>query len=114
MRETLGFEEMEMWFRAAVGGCVSIHVASPSGSVAFLDGPIDSVMGFESTRSHGLLVDGADGAWTLTLDETDFVSATLNTIPDSRTMKQLMIKMRDHWVVIDPGRRDRPQAGSIA
>jgi hypothetical protein len=39
----------------------------------------------------------------LALAEPDFVSATLRTIPDSRTLKQLTIKMRDHWVKVGPG-----------
>ena len=100
MRETLSFDEVKAWFR--VGDSVSVHVTNRRGTVGFLDGPIDSVMGFEGTDTHGVRIEGAAGAWTLQLAEPEFVSATLNTIPDSRTVKHLVIKMRDHWVMVDP------------
>ena len=102
MCDTLSFEEVKTWFREAVGDAVSIHVGNGPGTIAFLDGPIDGVMGFRSEDSHGLIVDGAGGAWSLELAEPDFLSATLDAIPDSRTSKQLMIKLRDHWLAIDP------------
>jgi len=105
MRETLSFKEVMAWFRAAIGDSVSVHVAGGPGTDAFLDGPIDDVMGFESTNSHGLIVDGAAGAWSLHLAEPEFERATLSTIPDSRTAKQLTIKMRDHRVMVAPGLR---------
>lgn len=102
MCDTFSFEEVKAWFREAVGDPVSIHVVHERGTIAFLDGPIDGVMGFGSDDSHGLIVDGAAGAWSLELAEPDFLSATLDVIPDSRTSKQLMIKLRDHWLAIDP------------
>jgi hypothetical protein len=102
MCDTLSFEEVKAWFCEAVGDAVSIHVVNGPGTIAFLDGPIDGVMGFRSDDSHGLIVDGAAGAWSLELAEPDFLSATLDPIPDSRTAKQLMIKLRDHWLAIDP------------
>ena len=102
MCDTLTFEEVKAWFREAVGDAVSIHVVNGPGTIAFLDGPIDGVMGFRSDDSHGLIVDGAAGAWSLELAEPDFLSATLDSIPDSPTSKQLTIKLRDHWLAIDP------------
>jgi hypothetical protein len=105
MRETLTFDEVKTWLRSAVNDSVSVQITSRAETIAFLDGPIESVMGFESTDSHGLIIDGAGGAWTFDLAEPEFVSATLSTIPDSRTAKQLLIKMRDHWFLIEPGLR---------
>jgi hypothetical protein len=87
---------------------VSAHVAIPPGIVVFVDGAIDSVMWFEGTNSRQLHVDGGAGAWTLVIAEPEFVSASLATIPGSRNLKRLMIKLRDHCVVIDPGHRDGP------
>ena len=100
MRETLTFDEVKALLRAAVDESVSVQITSPAGTVAFVDGSIDSVMGFESTYSHGLIIDGAGGAWTFYLAEPEFVSATLSTIPDSRTAKHLLIKMRDHGFLV--------------
>jgi hypothetical protein len=60
-------------------------------------------MGFKSPESHGVLIDGAAGAWTLQLTEPEFVSAALASIPDSFVLEQLMIRTRDHLIVIDPG-----------
>jgi hypothetical protein len=105
MRETLTFDEVKAWLRAAVHDSVSVQITSRAGTIAFLDGPIDSVMGFESTDSHGLVIDGAGGAWTFDVAEPEFVSATLSTIPDSRTAKHLLIKMRHCWILIGPGLR---------
>src|SRR5215213_1820238 len=101
MCDTLTFEEVKAWFREAVGDAVSFHVVNGPGTIAFLDGPIDGVMGFRSDDSHGLIVEGAAGAWILELAEPDFLSATLDSIPGSRTSKQLTIKLRDHWLAID-------------
>jgi len=109
MRETLSFEEVKQWFRASVGDSVSVQITSGSETVAFLDGRIDSTMGFVATESHGLLIEGAAGGWTLQLAEPDFQSATLSPIPDSFTLKQLTIKMRNHWVAIAPGIDPRTQ-----
>jgi hypothetical protein len=81
---------------------VSIHVVNGPGTIAFLDGPIDGVMDFRSDDSHGLIVVGAAGAWSLALAEPDFLSATLDPMLDSRSSKQLTIKLRDHWLAIDP------------
>jgi hypothetical protein len=102
MCDTLSFEEVKAWFREAVGDAVSIHVVNGPGTIAFLEGSIDGVMGFKSEDSHGLIVDGAAGAWSLELAEPDFLSATLDAIPDSCTSMQLIINMRDHWVAIGP------------
>jgi hypothetical protein len=102
MCDTLSFEEVKAWFCEAVGDAVSIHVVNGPGTIAFLDGPIDGVMGFRSDDSRGLIVDGAAGACSLELAEPDFLSATLDPIPYSRTSKQLTIKLRDHWLAIDP------------
>jgi|SRR5215217_2648316 len=103
MCDTLSFDEVKAWFREAVGDVVSVHVVNRPGTIAFLNGPIDGVMRVQSPESHGVTVDGAAGAWSLELAEPDFLSATLDAIPGSRTAKQLTIKMRDHWVAIDPG-----------
>jgi hypothetical protein len=65
MHETLSFKDVKAWFLAAVSYSVSVHITNRTGTVAFLDGPIDSVMGFESTDSRGLLINGAADAWTL-------------------------------------------------
>jgi hypothetical protein len=37
------------------------------------------------------------------LAEPEFMSVTLTPIPDSFVLEQLMIRTRDHLVVIDPG-----------
>jgi len=60
-------------------------------------------MRVQSPESHGVTVDGAAGAWSLELAEPDFLSATLDPMLDSRSSKQLTIKLRDHWLAIDPG-----------
>jgi hypothetical protein len=83
MCDTLSFEEVKAWFCEAGGDAVSIHVVNGPGTIAFLDGPIDGVMGFRSDDSHGLIADG--GAWSLELAEPDVLSATLGPISDSRT-----------------------------
>jgi hypothetical protein len=100
---TLSFQELEDWLRASVSRSLSIHIATARGIPAFVEGPIDTVMRFEPTDSHGLLIEGASGAWTFQLPEPDFVSATLRPMPDSFTTEQLQIGMRDHIIVIDPG-----------
>jgi hypothetical protein len=109
MSETLGFEQAKQWFRAHVGRPVSIQISTGSQTVAFLDGSIDGVMGFAGTDSHGLLIEGGSGAWLLQLAEPDFRSATLTAIPDSFTVKQLTITMRNHQVTIRPGMEPRPE-----
>src|SRR5687767_2747017 len=98
----LSFEELGEWLKATVGQSFSIHIALPRGIVAFLDGPIETSMGFESCDSHGLLVEGAGRAWTPKLPEPEFLSACLSLIPDSFTTEQLRIRRRDHIVVTDP------------
>src|SRR4051794_11463433 len=45
MYETLGFEEVTGWFRAKVGASVSIQISNETGTIGFLDGPVESVMG---------------------------------------------------------------------
>lgn len=113
MRETLSFEELTRWFRGNLSHSVSAQVTTAGETVAFLEGRIESVMGFESTDSRGILIEGGAGAWTLQLDETQFKSATLSLIPGSSSLTHLMIKIRNYWVVIDPGieagRRPRPR-----
>jgi len=86
-----------------VGRSVSVHITSPGGTVAFLEGSVGGVMGFESTKSSGFSVHGAGGAWTLELAAPEFVSATHSRIAPGATLKHLTIKMRDHWLSIDPG-----------
>lgn len=100
--KTLSFQELRHWLEAGIGRSFTIDVALPRGIVVFLDGPIDTVMGFEGDDSHGLLVEGSGRAWTLELPEPEFLSATLSPIPDSFTVEQLQIRMRDHIVVIEP------------
>jgi hypothetical protein len=87
---------------------VSIQVVGAREIVAFLEGPIDRVMRFESTESHGVLINGAAGAWTPQLAEPEFMSAALTPIPDRSVLEQLMIRTRDHLVVIDPGADAQP------
>ena len=99
---TLNFHELGHWLETRIGQSFSIHIALPRGIVAFLEGPIDTVIGFETSDSYGLLVEGAGGAWTLDLPEPEFLSATLSPIPVSFTNAQLQIKMRDHVIVVDP------------
>lgn len=101
--DTLSFEEVKSWLRAAVGGSVSVHIVNQTGTIAFLDGVIENLMRFETTDSHGLIVEGAARAWTLELAAPEYVSATLSSIPDSPTHQQLTIKSRNHWVMIEPG-----------
>jgi len=76
MRETLTFDEVKALLLGAVDASVSVQITSPAGTVAFLAGSIDSVMGFKSTYSHGLIIDGAGGGWTFYLAEPEFGSAT--------------------------------------
>jgi hypothetical protein len=109
MRETLSFQELQQWFHATVSRSVSVQVTSGSETVAFLDGAIDNVMRFENADSHGLLIDGAAGAWTLQLAESEFVSATLASIPDSSIHRQLVIKMRGYGVAIEAGPHPAPE-----
>jgi hypothetical protein len=106
--KTLSFDELKQWLQASVGQSFSTHIAIPRGIVAFLDGPIDTILGFNSGESHGLLVEGAGGAWTLQLPEPEFLSASLSPIPVSFTTEQLQIRMRDHIVVIDPATSPDP------
>jgi len=101
--DELSFQQLKHWFEANVGAGVSVQVTSQRGTVAFLDGTIDGLMGFESTDSRGVSVYGAGGAWTLELAEPEFASATLSPIPSGCTLTQLTIKMRDHWLSIVPG-----------
>jgi len=108
--KTLGFEQLRQWLEARLGRSFSIHIALPRGIVAFLDGPIDRLMGFESDDSRGLLVEGAAGAWTLELLEAEFLTALLSPIPDSFTTEQMQIRMRGHIVVIDPASDPDPDA----
>jgi hypothetical protein len=98
----LSFEELRHWLLAKVSHAVSVQVVGVREIIAFLEGPIDKVMGFESPESHGLLIDGAAGAWTLQLAEPEFISAVLAPIPDRFLLEQLMIRTRDRLVVIDP------------
>ena len=101
--KTLSFEELRHWFVAKVSHPVSVQVVVAREIVAFLEGPINGVMGFESTDSHGMLIEGAAGAWTLQLAEPEFMSAALMPVPDSFALDQLMIRTRDHVLVIDRG-----------
>jgi hypothetical protein len=58
MREALSFEQLKHWFRGSVGHSVSVQITVGNQTVAFLDGRIETVMGFENTHSHGLLSEG--------------------------------------------------------
>ena len=107
--KTLSFQELRHWLEAGVGRPFNIHIALARGIVAFLDGPIDTVMGFKTSDSHGLLIEGAGRAWTLELPEPEFLSATLSPIPVSFTSEQLQIRLRDHVVVIDPANAPDPE-----
>ena len=102
MDDVLSFLQLRHWFEAEVSHAVSVQITTQRGTVAFLEGPIEGVMGFESPGSHGVSIYGAAGAWTLELAEPEFVSATLNPIPPDFKLKQLTIKMHDHWLSIEP------------
>jgi hypothetical protein len=56
----------------------------------------------------GDVEEGAAGAWTLELAEPEFVSAVLTRAPDSFALDQLMIRTRDHLLVIDRGSDGQP------
>jgi hypothetical protein len=101
--KTLSFEQVRRWLLAKVSHPVSVQVVVAREIVAFLEGRIDRVIGFESTESHGVLIEGAAGAWTLEPAEPEFVSAVLTRVPDSFALDQLMIRTRDHLLVIDRG-----------
>jgi hypothetical protein len=51
--KTLSFEELRHRLLAKVSHPVSVQVVGAREIVAFLEGPIDGVMGFESPESHG-------------------------------------------------------------
>jgi hypothetical protein len=101
LHEELSYQQLKPWFLAQVGRSLSVQITSPRGTVAFVEGSVDGVMGFESTDSSGFSVHGAGGAWTLELAAPEFVSATLSRIPHG-ALTQLTIKMRDHCLSIDP------------
>jgi hypothetical protein len=106
---TLSFTELQQWLQARQNESFSIQVATARNIATFLEGPIDTVTEFEATESHGLIVEGAAGAWTLHLADREFLSATLRPIPDTFTVEQLQIRMRDHTIVIDLGTTGRPE-----
>jgi hypothetical protein len=106
---TLSFKELEQWLQARLNDSFSIQIATAGDIPAFLEGPVDTVMEFEATASHGLIVEGAAGAWTFHLAEPEFLSAALRPIPNTLTVEQLQIRMRDHTIVIEPGTIESPE-----
>jgi hypothetical protein len=39
--ETVSFEEVKSWLRAAVGTSMNVHIVNQTGTIAFLDGSHD-------------------------------------------------------------------------
>ena len=106
---TLSFRELEQWLQARLNDSLRIQIATAHDIPAFFEGPVDAVMGFEATASHGLIIEGAAGAWTLHLAEPEFLSAAIRPIPNAFTVEQLQIRMRDHTIVIEPGTIESPE-----
>lgn len=109
--KTLGFEDLERWLTGRVNHSVSLQIVTEQAIVAFLEGPIDSVMRFEDEESTGLLVSGGAGAWTVQLAACAFRSARLFPIPDSFSTEQLMIRMADHRLTIEPRLGEAAESG---
>jgi len=98
----LDFVGLESWLQAQLGESSEVHIVTEHSTVGFVRGPIDRVMRFESDSSHGLIVDGGAGAWSLELAAEDFVCACLFPVPDTFTSSQLLITMRQHRLMVDP------------
>lgn len=106
---TLSFQELWEWLEARLGQSLSIQIVAGRESVAFLEGPIESVMGFRAGSSHGFFVEGAAGAWTFHLPEPEFLTATvcpIPGIPEELDLKQVLVRMRGHMLMINPGTED--------
>jgi hypothetical protein len=102
----LDFEALESWLHARLGQSIDVHVVTERSSVAFVQGPIDRVIPFNSETSEGLLIEGGAGTWSLELALEEFVSARLMSAPDSPTARQLRVTMRQHelMLVLDDAR----------
>jgi hypothetical protein len=101
---TLSFDELREWFEARLSQSFSIQVVAAGQIVAFLTGPIDTVMRFRAGSLHGFFVEGAADAWSFDLVEAEFLSAALwpiPGIPDALDFKQLKITMRGYLLMID-------------
>jgi hypothetical protein len=106
---TLSFQELWNWLEARLGQSLSIQIVAGRESVAFLDGPIDNVMGFRAGSSHGFFVEGGAGAWTFHLPEPEFLTAAIwpiPGIPEELGHKQVLVRMRGHMLMINPGTED--------
>lgn len=101
---TLNFDELREWFEARLNHSFTIQVVAAHQILAFLAGPIDTVMLFRMGARHGFSVEGAAHAWTLYLVETEFLAAALwpmPGIPAELDVKQLKISMRGYVLMID-------------
>jgi hypothetical protein len=97
----LDFEALESWLQARLGRSIDVQIVAGRSTVGFVRGPIDQVMRFRDDDSHGLIVDGGAGEWSLELAFDDFAYACLLPVPDSYTSHQLLITMREHQLMLD-------------